>query len=71
MIGEQKWKQKEQVGISCYGTDDGDQDYSLVEIRSRHGNQRTDSFVELEDGLSIRIGLVTDKGTKAMSRCSA
>ena len=42
-----------------------------MEIRSGHGNQRTDSFVELEDGLSIRIGLVTDKGTKAMSRCSA
>ena len=42
-----------------------------MEIRSGHGNQRADSFVELEDGLSIRIGLVKDKGTKAMSRCSA
>lgn len=33
MVGEQKWKQKQQAGVNCYRTDDGDRDQSLVEIK--------------------------------------
>lgn len=35
-----------------------------MEIRSRHENQRTDSFIDLENGLSIKTGLVIDKENK-------